>query len=233
MTFDAGQTLVELDLDFLASRLAERGIQVTSAALTEAAPAAWRHYDALVRAGADHPWNALIGTLVAGASPRSIDGTPIDVADHVEWLRREQPRNNLWRRPIPEMIAVVRDLVGAGATVAVVSNSEGHLEALLDDLGLLELFATVIDSGRLGVAKPDPRIFAHTLAALGRSELGDDPPIHIGDSWEADVQGAVGAGWRAIWFGAHATTATDPRVASARDAAACRAALERWTRWPP
>src|SRR5688572_12666354 len=48
ITFDAGQTLVELDLDFLARRLDERGVVVEPAALGAAAPAAWAKYDELV-----------------------------------------------------------------------------------------------------------------------------------------------------------------------------------------
>src|SRR4051812_2345801 len=46
VTFDAGQTLVELDLDFLARRLGEQGLSIAPAALEAAAPAAWRRYDA-------------------------------------------------------------------------------------------------------------------------------------------------------------------------------------------
>jgi putative hydrolase of the HAD superfamily len=54
------------------------------------------------------------------------------------------------------------------------------------------------------------------------------PGIHIGDSWPADVAGALGAGWRAIWFGWRATPVDDPRVAVAHDAAEVRAVLDGW-----
>ncbi len=96
VTFDAGQTLVELDLDVLARRLGERGRDVPARALEAAAPAGWARYDALVKAGAGHPWKALMTTLLEGA------GLGEDVPALVDWLWSEQPRQNLWRKPIPD-----------------------------------------------------------------------------------------------------------------------------------
>jgi putative hydrolase of the HAD superfamily len=217
VTFDAGQTLVELDLDFLAARLAERGIATTAAALSAAAPAAWHVYDELVEAGQGHPWHALMSTLLKGAGIAN-------TGELVEWLWQEQPRANLWRKPIPEMIALARELAAAGARVAVLSNSEGRLAELLAEIGVADAFAAVIDSGREGVAKPDPRIFARTLEVLG-GRAAD--AIHVGDSWPADVEGALGAGWHAVWFRVRGAVPHElpPRVAVARDAGEVRAAL--------
>lgn len=218
ITFDAGQTLVELDLDFLVMRLAQRGVRASVDALAAAVPEAWAHHDALVAAGAAHPWHGLMTALLAGAGLA-------DVAPLVEWLWREQPRANLWRKPMPEMVALARELAARGARVAVLSNSEGRLAELLHEIGIADAFEVIVDSGRLGVHKPDRRIFTHTLAALGDPEA---VPIHIGDSWAADVAGALGAGWRALWFGRQVQPVDDARVAIARDAAEARAALVRW-----
>lgn len=217
ITFDAGQTLVELDLDFLSRRLSERGQGVSPGALAAAAPAAWSLYDELVAAGTGHahPWRALMACLLEGAGARDVDPT-------VEWLWTEQPRANLWRKPIVEMVDLARELAAQGARVAVLSNSEGRLAELLHEISIADPFAVIVDSGRLGIEKPDRRIFDHTLTALGAH--GADP-IHIGDSWAADIIGARDAGWRSIWFGRHAVPTADPRIAIARDAAAARAAL--------
>jgi putative hydrolase of the HAD superfamily len=218
ITFDAGQTFLELDLDFLARRLEERGVRVAAAALAEAAPAAWRRYDELVDQSHGHPWHELMTALLAGAG--------VHDPALVDWLWREQPRANLWRRPIPDMAALARELAAAGAAVAVLSNSEGRLAELLEEIGLAAPFAAIVDSGRVGIAKPDRRIFEHALARTGR-ETG----IHIGDSWTADVEGALGAGWRAVWYGRRAVDGggVDPaRVAIARSAGEVRAALARW-----
>ncbi len=51
VTFDAGQTLIELDAAMLAARLGERGVATTAAALAAAQPAAWQRYEQLVAGG--------------------------------------------------------------------------------------------------------------------------------------------------------------------------------------
>ncbi len=217
VTFDAGQTFVELDLALLARRLEERGVRVAEAALAAAAPAAWRRYDELVDAHRGHPWHELMATLLAGAGAS-------DPTDLVDWLWREQPRVNLWRRAIPDMVALARELAAAGVAVAVLSNSEGKLAELLEEIGLADPFVAIVDSGRVGIEKPDRRIFEHALARTGRVT-----GIHIGDSWTADVEGALGAGWRAVWYGRRAGDGVaGERIAVARNAAEVRAALARW-----
>jgi putative hydrolase of the HAD superfamily len=218
VSFDAGQTLIDLDFGFLARRLAERGVSVEPAALAAAAPAAWRHYDALVGPAAGHPWRELMTALLTGA------GVATGVAAVVDWLWDEQPRANLWRAEVPGMVDLARDLAARGVRVAVLSNSEGRLRELLEEIGIADAFAAVIDSGRVGIEKPDRRIFDHTLEVLGAA----GPGIHIGDSWPADVAGALGAGWRAVWYGRRAVPVDDPRVAIAHDAAGVRAALDAW-----
>jgi putative hydrolase of the HAD superfamily len=221
VTFDAGQTIIDLDLDFLARRLGERGVTVEPTALAAAAPAAWRRYDELVESGGRHSWLELMTALLTGAGVASPG--PL-----VDWLWDEQPRHNLWRGPIPDMVALARELATSGVRVAVLSNSEGRLAELLAEIGIADAFAAVVDSGRVGIEKPDRRIFDHTLAVLGATR----PGIHIGDSWPADIQGALGAGWRAIWFGRRARPVDDSRIAIARDAAETGAILASWLGLP-
>src|SRR5690349_21329964 len=107
VTFDAGQTLVDLDLDFLAHRLGERGFVVEPDRLGAAAPAAWRRYDLLVEAGGGHPWHGFMTGLLQGARLPAGEIAPV-----VDWLWSEQPRRNLWRRPIADMIELARELAG-------------------------------------------------------------------------------------------------------------------------
>jgi len=222
VTFDAGQTIIDLDLDFLARRLGERGVTVEPSALAASAPAAWRRYDALVDPAGPaggHPWRDLMATLLRGAGVAEPSVGPL-----ADWLWDEQPRANLWRAQIPGMVALARELAARGVRVAVLSNSEGRLAELLAEIGIADAFEAVIDSGRIGIEKPDRRIFDHALAVLGAT----GPGIHIGDSWPADIAGALGAGWRAIWFGRRVTAVADPRVAVAHDAAEVRAVLASW-----
>jgi HAD superfamily hydrolase (TIGR01509 family) len=222
VTFDAGQTLVELDTTMLAARCAERGLIVDAAALDAAVPGAFRHHDALVARGATHPWKQVMERLLTGAGADPAAAAPV-----VDWLFEQQPARNLFRRGIAGMRELVEDLHRRGVPMAVVSNSEGRLAALLDELDWSRFFVAIADSGVLGVAKPDPAIFAWTLERLG---VPAGEVVHVGDSRGADVDGALAAGMRAIWFGPAAHDLGDPRVAACADAPALRARLDEWIR---
>lgn len=220
LSFDFGQTLAEFDYDFVAQRLAERGVAFDPRASAASSKQAWLIYGAKKSDGHAEAWRAMmIAQLTAG-------GVTHDLARELSaWLWQEQPRRNLWRRPIPGMIELVSELKQAGAPIAIISNSEGHLAELVDELGWTPHFDVVVDSGRLHIDKPDPRIFAHACAALGVSA---QQLLHVGDAWEADVQGALGASANAVWFDReHRERALPPRVHGAANASELREVLAR------
>jgi HAD superfamily hydrolase (TIGR01509 family) len=136
------------------------------------------------------------------------------------WL--DQPKHNLWRKLLPGVPALCRELAAAGVPIGILTNSEGKARALVDELGLDDALGLVIDSGVLGFAKPDRRIFEAFAAAMGMpaAEI-----VHVGDSLHADVLGAQAAGMAAIWFAGRAEEAP-PGVPVCKDAAELRSALE-------
>ena len=83
--------------------------------------------------------------------------------------------------------------------VAVISNytEPRHQRRKLEAAGLAVHFEHVFISGEIGHAKPDPRIFEHAAGALG---VPVEECVHIGNSWESDIKGALAAGADAIWF---------------------------------
>jgi putative hydrolase of the HAD superfamily len=82
--------------------------------------------------------------------------------------------------PDPAMVELVRKARTAGLHTALLSNSWG--EGYPKDL-LIELFDTVVISGRVGLRKPDERIYRHTLdrigVAPGRAVFFDDAPANV------------------------------------------------------
>ncbi len=82
--------------------------------------------------------------------------------------------------PDPAMVELVRKARAAGLHTALLSNSWG--EGYPKDL-LIELFDTVVISGRIGLRKPDERIYRHTLDQIGlpaeRTVFFDDAPINV------------------------------------------------------
>jgi len=81
--------------------------------------------------------------------------------------------------------------------LGVVSNFTGNLRPCLEELGLARFFAVLSDSAVLGWSKPDPRIFAHTLATL---QALPQRAWMVGDNFEADIRGAAGLGLRTCWL---------------------------------
>ena len=98
-------------------------------------------------------------------------------------------------RVYPEVPDVLAALCARGLRLAVVSNFDTRLPPLLDALGLAAFFDAVVCSGEAGAAKPDGAIFARALAALG---VEASEALHVGDSREADYEGARAAGIEAL-----------------------------------
>ncbi len=106
-------------------------------------------------------------------------------------LVAEHKRANLWTVPetgAREALAALRE---AGYLVGVVSNADGTVDRLLAGAGLADHLAFVIDSGAVGVEKPDPAIFR---LALDRADVAPGEALYVGDVYAVDVVGARRAG---------------------------------------
>ena len=94
------------------------------------------------------------------------------------------------------MDAVLRELQSR-YRLAVVTNGAPDLQReKLDGAGLAPYFAIVTISGEVGIGKPDPRIFAHTLAHLS---VPPTEAVMVGNDLTRDIWGARKAGIAGIW----------------------------------
>jgi len=96
--------------------------------------------------------------------------------------------------------------------IGVVSNFYGNLDRVIADADLARSVAVIADSGRLGLYKPDVRIFAAALARLG-VQPGD--AVMVGDSIRKDCAPARAMGMATVWlrhreFRGHETAPGDP-----------------------
>jgi putative hydrolase of the HAD superfamily len=96
---------------------------------------------------------------------------------------------------LPDVLPALDDLRAAGFRLAVVSNWDVSLEAVLADLGVADRFDAVAVSAVVGAGKPDPAIFAYALSHLG---VPAARAVHCGDLPEYDCAGARDAGLRAV-----------------------------------
>ena len=81
-----------------------------------------------------------------------------------------------------------------GIKVVLVSNSEGMLAELFTELDIVAHFDLLLDSGIIGLEKPDPRFFQ---VALDEFDVPADAALHLGDIYSTDIVGARAAKMRA------------------------------------
>ena len=88
----------------------------------------------------------------------------------------------------------VLEIIAAEIPIGIVSNFYGNLRAVLSDMDILDLFTAVIDSGRLGIRKPDPRIFLEAMRQVD-PRLTPAETLVVGDSIDKDILPAHRAGF--------------------------------------
>ena len=100
--------------------------------------------------------------------------------------------------PAPGIVQALQRLKQTGVALCIVSNADGTLERRLEDFGLCSVdggdcvqVAIVVDSGVVGIEKPDPRIFDIAVDALG---VEPERTLYVGDTVCKDVVGARAAG---------------------------------------
>lgn len=133
--------------------------------------------------------------------------------DVVDELTRIGTSGEPWSVVVPGALEVVGALADLGVRVAVVSNSDGTVAAQLVELGICQVgdgpagsVTAVVDSGVVGVRKPDPAIFDHALGPLGTAAAST---AHVGDTVAFDVVAAERAGMVAVHFDATRTCEGD------------------------
>jgi len=81
--------------------------------------------------------------------------------------------------------------------IAVISNADGRIDAVLRRCGIADCFASITDSGIVGHEKPHPAIFE---AALAETKAAAPDSLYVGDVYSVDYVGARNAGMQAVLF---------------------------------
>ena len=92
-----------------------------------------------------------------------------------------------------------RFIIG-GHVVGIITNGpEDHQMKKIRALGVDKLIPgeRIFISDAVGIAKPDPDIFAYVNKQTGTQP---ENSLYIGDTWANDVVGALDAGWKVCWY---------------------------------
>jgi putative hydrolase of the HAD superfamily len=192
--FDAGNTLVELDFDIIAGAFAEEGVEVAAGDLRRAAGEGRGILDRFL---AEMAGSTEAPDTLGFSFDIICDGVGLsDTAVRPRILARIAPRiYDLWNVPLPGARKTLDELKSRGLRLGVVSNSNGTVARVLEEADVAEPLEVIIDSGDVGVEKPDPAIFTFALEAL---DADPAETVYVGDLPSVDVTGAVAAGIRPI-----------------------------------
>lgn len=128
-------------------------------------------------------------------------GVPQDRRDEAHrHLDSEFADAGLWVEPVAGSREGLEALAATGVRLGIVSNADGMMGQRLAGLELCQVgpgigvdIECVVDSGEVGVMKPDPRIFKAAVDLLG---LDPGQVWYVGDMPAIDVVGARRAGIR-------------------------------------
>ena len=194
---DAGGVFVLPDPDRILGAFARAECSVSQEVLADA------HYRAAVRFGThldveanwSEAWLDYLQTYVVEC------GVPPDWQEEAHFhIDSEFADAALWVEPIPGSREGLQALGDTGVRLGIVSNADGMMAQRLAHLELCQVgpgigveVECVVDSGNVGVMKPDPRIFEAAVDLLG---LRADQVWYVGDMPAIDVVGARRAGIR-------------------------------------
>jgi putative hydrolase of the HAD superfamily len=198
---DAGGVLTLPAVELVRDALSQAGARPSARTLDHAHYLAIPAYDRSAGEGDGHEAFLAAYVQAAGVPPARVKVAAKRLA---EALKAE---DNPWSRVRPGVRPGLRAICASGATVVIVSNSDGTVERSLLALGVCQVgpgsgaqVAAVLDSAVVGHSKPDRRIFR---LALSKAGVTAGRAVHVGDSVRADVEGARAAGIRPVHFDPH------------------------------
>lgn len=189
---DAGGVLVGPQPELIRQRFAEAGFAVDPARMFAA------HYHGVHAIDRARAAPEVFGDYhLAYATHLGLDPAHLDAAAAV--LQGLWETSGLWTEPLPWAAEGLAAIAATGVPIVVVSNADGSVADVLASIGLLQVgpgpgteVAAIVDSGAVGVAKPDPAIFELALAHV--AGVTPDRAVHVGDAYQYDVLGARAAG---------------------------------------
>ena len=170
----------------------EVGLDLDPQTLERAFHAAWKQMPQ--RAAIDGPrenddkgwWRELVDLVLDQAAPSLSE---FDRDNFFEIAYEHFAEAGVWKL-YPEVLDVLKQL-RERFQLAVISNFDGRLRLILQNLGISKYFAHIFISSELGADKPDPEIFRRALEVM---HLDANEVLHVGDDPERDWKAAKEAG---------------------------------------
>jgi putative hydrolase of the HAD superfamily len=173
--FDLWETLIDWDPEEAAQMLADVSALVADPDFADRWDRATTRYTTPIRTA----------LTAAGVPPESLEEI---CAVRLEYVRRAL-------KPRPGVVQTLRALRDRGQLVGLITVCTEDVETLWAESELAGLFDAEIFSSRLGVSKPDPRIYLACCEALG---VEPHEAVFVGDGANDELGGARRVGMEAI-----------------------------------
>jgi putative hydrolase of the HAD superfamily len=200
VTFDVGGTLIEPwpSVGHVYAEVAARhGLKAFSPEQLNARfKTAWRNRERFNYARED--WAELVDDVF---------GDPVATAPgsaFFDELYQRFAQPDAWH-VFDDVVPALDALAARGIRLAVISNWDERLRGLLSRLNLERYFEVLAISCEVGFPKPSRAIFQQAAADL---DLRAGAILHVGDSFEMDIEGAKAAGFHALQI--HRTAGEQP-----------------------
>lgn len=102
------------------------------------------------------------------------------------------------RHTVTSNASVLKILKSNGYHLALVSNFYGNINTVLEEMGIADMFETVVESADVHIRKPDPAIYALAAERLGVEDA--NTVMVAGDSLEKDIIPATCLGFKTAWI---------------------------------
>jgi putative hydrolase of the HAD superfamily len=98
----------------------------------------------------------------------------------------------------PDVRPCLEALAARGLRLGVISNwDKRNLPETCEQISIARCFDVILSSAQANADKPDPAIFRTALEMAGARP---EESAHVGDSLQADAEGATNAGMKGIWL---------------------------------
>ncbi len=131
-------------------------------------------------------WRDLVGYMFAEVAPTVKE---LDRDNFFEIAYEHFAEAGVWQL-FPDVIETL-EAAAPRFQLAVVSNFDGRLRMILEQLGISKFFSHIFVSSEIGADKPDPEIFRRALRFIG---LPAEQVVHAGDDPRRDWAAAETAG---------------------------------------